>query len=180
MPDIQGEAARRFMSADWLTDANEADRRAVFAVLNEAPAPAGTRLLEQGKANSRLVFLIAGEATVDRVRSDGRTEAIATLQAPTVFGTTSFFRPEKTPSFNVRALAGVQTLTLDRDDYGRLRRDNPRAAEALAVDALRTLADRFEELDRLFSEYIVKHPDERPKTTEWSGFRARLFEEHGV
>ena len=42
-----------------------------------------------------------------------------------------------------------------------------------APDAVRTLSERFDELDHAFSAYMARHPE----FTEWAGFRARLFEE---
>jgi hypothetical protein len=97
------------------------------------------------------------------------------LHAPSVFGTTSFFTPEA-PTVSVRAATEVWLLTLYHPAHDRLRRDDPQAAEALAVATIRVLSERFNQLDRLFSDYMFAHPD-HPKTTEWAGFRARLFEE---
>ena len=57
----------------------------------------------------------------------------------------------------------------------RSSRDNPRAAEALALAAVRTLAERFELLDKRLSDTLASHSDDHPKVTEWSGFRARIW-----
>jgi CRP-like cAMP-binding protein len=176
MVRIESEAAGRFLASPLLADAADAVRRAVLAVLAEDRAPAGTVLLAQGRANDRLWFLIEGSAAVERKRPDGRTEAIARLAAPTVFGTTSFFSPT-IPSFSVRAVTDVWVLTLSRADHDRLRREDPHAAEALALAALRVLAERFDGLDRLVSDSLANQPDGSPKVTEWAGFRARLFSE---
>jgi CRP-like cAMP-binding protein len=176
MVRTETEAAERFLAAPLLAEVDEEARRAVLDVLVEDQAPAGSVLLSQGQKNDRLWFLIGGSARVDRKRPDGRAEVIATLAAPTVVGTTSFFTPN-VPTFSVRAVNDVWLLTLSHPDHERLRRDNPHAAEALALAALRVLCERFDELDRLFTASLSQHPDGHPKVTEWAGFRARLFEE---
>ena len=37
--------------------------------------------------------------------------------------------------------------------------------------------ERFDMLDKRVSDYLAGHGDEPPRATEWSSFRARLFEE---
>jgi CRP-like cAMP-binding protein len=174
MTMVQVETAERFLSAAVLESFDPAVRRAVLDVLVEERVPAGTVLLAQGQPNDHLSFLTSGSATIERSRSEGSTEKLATLVSPSVFGTTSFFG-SNAPTFTVRAATEVGLLTLYHPAHERLRRENPRAAEALAVAAVRVLSERFDELDRMFSDYMHRHPDS--KSTEWAGFRARLFEE---
>ncbi len=71
-------------------------------------------------------------------------------------------------------------LSLYHPAHEALRTANPRAAEALAVAVLRALSERFDLMDRLFSDYMARHPDESSRMSEWAGFRARLFDESGV
>jgi CRP-like cAMP-binding protein len=173
---VKGDAAERFLAAPWLADVDPELRRALLDRLEEHRAPAGAVLLAQGRPIEHLSFLIDGIATIDRTFPDGRKETLATLHAPAIFGTTSFFRPNQ-PTFSVRATADVRLLTLDHPAHDRLRRENPEAAEALALASLRVLAERFDLLDQRVSEYLAQHSDDHPKVTEWAGFRARLFEE---
>ena len=74
----------------------------------------------------------------------------------------------------------VWLLNLDHAAHERLRRIDLRAAEQLAVAAVRVLADHFDLLDHRISAYLAEHPDDHPKATEWSDFRARLFEESNL
>ena len=173
---VQGDAAERFLSTPLFGDVAPECRRAVLAALVEDRMPAGSVLLAQGQPNDHLSFLIAGSATIERARADGPPEPLATLHAPSLFGTTSFFTPGA-PTVSVRAATEVWLLTLYHPAHESLRRDNPRAAEALAVVAVRVLSERFDELDRAFSAYVHGHPDDPPRVDEWAGFRARLFEE---
>ena len=171
---VEAEAAERFLSAPLLGEVDPGSRRAVLKALVEERASAGSVLLGQGQPNDHLSFLIGGSATIDRKRPDGRTEVLATLNAPSVFGTTTFFNPEP-PTFAVKAVTDVWLLTLYHPAHDRLRREHPAAAEALALATVRVLSERFHELDRAFSAYMARHPE----FTEWAGFRARLFEEPG-
>lgn len=176
---VKAEAAERFLATPVLIDVDPESRRAILEILVESQAAAGAVLLEQGQPNDHLSFLIDGTATIERAHPGGRTEFLARITAPSVFGTISFFRPDP-PTVTVRATSEVSVLTLDHPAHERLRRDNPRAAEALALAAVRTLAERFDLLDKRVSDSLAQHAADHPKVTEWSGFRARLFEESNM
>lgn len=178
MARVSTDAAERFLAAPLLAEMGDPDRRAVLDAVTERREPDGAPLLGAGRPNDRLWFLVEGAVTVEHAGPDGRPEAVATLAAPSLFGTTSFFSP-RPPSFGVRAAGAVVLLTLTRGDYDRLRRDHPTAAEALSRATLRVLSERFDDLNRMFTEYADHHPD-ADRVTEWAGFRARLFEEPGV
>jgi CRP-like cAMP-binding protein len=172
---VSTAAAERFLAAPFLAGVDPALRSALLALLSEERAAARTVLLAQGQPNDHLSFLIEGTITIERVFPEGQKETVTTLSAPAVFGTTSFFRPTA-PSVSVVATTDVWFLTLYHPAHEQLRRENPRAAEALALAAVRVLAERFDVLDKRVSDYLARH-DDPPKATEWSSFRARLFEE---
>jgi CRP/FNR family transcriptional regulator, cyclic AMP receptor protein len=176
---IDAEATQRFMDAPWLGEVDADGKRAILDSLVEARAPAGATLLEQDQPNDHLSFLIAGQAEIQRTFDGGRREVITTIAAPSVFGTTSFFRPDP-PSVGVRATSDVWMLSLYHPAHEALRRENPRAAEALTVAILRALSERFDMMDKLLSDYITRHRGESSRTSEWAGFRARLFDERGL
>jgi len=176
---VSTAAAERFLAAPVLAGVDTAARLALLNVLLERRAPAGSILLRQGEPNDHIAFLIEGAATVYRTKPPGDEETLVNLNAPTLFGLTSFFRPAP-PGFSVRATADSWLLNLDHDAHELLRRVDLRAAEQLAVAAVRVLTDHFDMLDRRISAYMDEHSDDAPKVTEWSNFRARLFEETNV
>lgn len=176
---IDARANERFMAAPWLAEVDRETKKAILNALVEARAPAGATLLEQGQPNDHLTFLIEGSATIERSFRNGRRERLTTLTAPAVFGTTSFFQPEP-PRVTVRATSDVWMLSLYHPAHETLREANPRAAEALALAVVRALSERFDLLDQLFSESMAHSPEGAPPTSEWAGFRARLFEERGL
>lgn len=172
------DAAERFLSGPLLAEVDDGARLALSLALVEARAPSGSRLIEEGRPNERLWFLIEGTAAVVR-RVDGEERSIARIEAPGIFGATTFFRPTP-PTASIRATSDVALLTLDHDAHDRLRRDEPRAAEALTLATVRALAERFDRLDLRVSAYIASHADDHPRANEWASFRARLFEEPDI
>lgn len=172
-------AAERFLAFPWLAEMDSASLQAVLNVLIEKKAPAGAILLAQGQPNDHVSFLIEGTAFVSRVLENGRTESLTTLTAPSVFGLTSFFRPQP-PGFSVKADKEVWYLTLDHHAHGLLRRADPKAAEGLAFAAARVLADRFDLMDKKVSALMAEHPEDSSKNTEWAEFRTRLFDEASI
>ncbi|WP_406698849.1 cyclic nucleotide-binding domain-containing protein [Singulisphaera sp. Ch08] len=176
---VKADVAEQFLAAPLLVDVDLDARRALLAILEESHSPANAVLLEQGEPNDHLSFLIEGSAVIERSLPGGRKETLAHLTAPAVFGTTSFFRPTP-PTITVRAATDVCILTMGHPAHEKLRRDNPRTAEALALAVVRVLAERFDLLDKRVSDFLAQHADDQPKTTEWSGFRARLFEDSNI
>jgi CRP/FNR family transcriptional regulator, cyclic AMP receptor protein len=176
---IDAEATKRFMAAPWLVEVDPEVKMAISSALIEARAPAGATLLEQGQPNDHLTFLIEGTAELVRIQASGRREVITHLTAPAMFGTTSFFQP-KAPTVRVQATSEVWMLSLYHPAHDALRAANPRAAEALALAVVRALSERFDLIDKLFTEFTARHSDAPPRKSEWAGFRSRLFEEPGV
>jgi CRP/FNR family transcriptional regulator, cyclic AMP receptor protein len=177
MIDIQ--ASERFMAAPWLGEVDSETKRAILTALVEAKAPSGAILLAQDQPNDHLSFLIEGTASIERILAGDRCEAITVLQAPAVFGSTSFFRPQP-PSVSVRATSDVWLLSLYHPAHEALRAANPRAAESLALAVLRALSERFDLMDKYIVDFLSRHRNEPAKSSEWAGFRARLFEEPGL
>ena len=173
---VSREAAKQFLASSWLTEMEPGSREALLGVLQEHRAEANSALLERGRSNDRVGFLLEGTLQVTRPNPHDQPEILCNIAAPSMFGLTSFFRPNP-PDFTIRALTPVRFLTLDHTSHERLRREHPRAAEQLAVAAVQILADRLDILDQRITNDLADHPDDHPRVTEWSAFRARLFED---
>jgi CRP-like cAMP-binding protein len=174
VPMLSREAVEEFLSAPWLAELDTAARHALMNVMEEHHSPVGELLLDQGQPNDQIIFLMKGVVSVDRKHPDGRTEKILTLDAPSIFGLTSFFRPTP-PNFSVKAKSPVWYLTLDHPAHNLLRKVDVRASEQLALACVRVLSERFDLLDRRLSENLAGRPSSDPKVTEWAQFRARLL-----
>jgi len=166
----------RFLDSPFLAGVEETSRLAIFRALAEAPAPSGFALLERGKPNDRLWFVLGGSVAIERPGSDGRVDVLATLSGPAIYGTTTFFRGTAL-SATIRATTDLVVGTLDHRAHERLRRDDPRAAEELALSVVRVLSERFDMLDARLSALMAGQDDDHPRASEWGNFRARLFEE---
>jgi CRP-like cAMP-binding protein len=169
-------AASRFLSTAHLPELEFASREALLKVLEEHVAPAGTKLLEPGVRYDRVGFLLEGTLEVTLVDRRGRLHDLGKIEAPSLFGLSSYFR-SKPPDFALATLTHVHYLTLDHAGHDRLRREEPAAAEQLALAAIHVLADRIDNLDRIVSDELAGHPDDHPRVTEWATFRARLMED---
>ncbi len=173
-------AAQRFLAGPLLAELDDDARLALSHALREQQVAAGTVLISEGKPNDRLWFLIEGSAAVLR-RDVTDPKPIARLEAPGIFGATTFFRPANATA-SIKTTTPVSLLTLDHESYEQLRTSSPRAAEALALATVRVLSDRFDVLDARLNEFIASHrANGNPKVAhEWADFRARLFEEPNI
>ena len=176
---VSPAASERFLSFPWLNEMDSATLEADLNVMVESRATTGTTLLAQGQPNDHIAFLIEGSAAVTRVTEAGTIQALTVLTAPSVFGLTSFFRPQP-PGFSVQADSPVWVLTLDHHAHDLLRRADRKAAEGLALAAIRVMADRFDLMDHRITALMEEHPEDHPKATEWAEFRTRLFDEASI
>lgn len=173
---VSPEASDRFLAAPFLSDLDSTARAAVLNVLTEHRDRAGTVLLEQGKPNDRIFFLLEGSVGIERAQPGRKTEWVLNLPAPNAFGEVSFFQ-RKAQIVSVRCATDIHYLTLDRHAHELLRRADPRTSEELAYAALRVLAEHFDLIDQRVAEILSRQPDPQPVQTEWTRFRARMFGE---
>ena len=165
-----------FLASPLLKEVGDESRRAIASRLEPGAARPGAVLLEQGRPNDRLWFVGDGSLAIERQRKGGPLDLLATLAGPAIFGTTTFFR-STVPSATIRAITALPYWTLDREAHEELRKDDPRAAEALALALVRVLSDRFDLLDLKISGLMAEHAHDHPKASELATFRARLFED---
>jgi CRP-like cAMP-binding protein len=171
---ISKQAAERFLASNWLGEMDQGSRKAILTFLDEHRARMGAILLDDKRSNDRIFFLLEGELVVIR-----NGETLASIIAPTMFGLTTFFRAVP-PYYMARATTALWYLTLDRAAHERLREENPRVAEQLALAAVHILSDRLETIDRRISDQLKQGSSAGRSDTEWSSFRARLFEESAI
>ncbi len=179
MITIPTDSCARFIESPWLAGVDASIRLTIARALDERTEPAGTTLLDQDRPNRRLWFVASGSVVVERSHGGSRPEVLARLDDPAIYGTTTFFRASL-PTMTLRATTPIRGWTLDRASYDRLRAEHPEASEALALDVVRVLSERFDQLDRRLAGLMADHDADRPRQTEWASFRSRLFEEPPV
>lgn len=150
----------------------------LLGYLEPVDAPSGTSFLRQGSPNDRLWFLIKGTASIERTWQ-GKTLPVANLTAPGIFGATTFFQPTNA-TVTIQATSDSTLLTLSHPAHERLRTENPRAAEALALATVRVLAERFDLLDQRMTEFFNTQVSDQVRENEWAKFRTRLFEKPNI
>lgn len=176
---ISSAAREEFQAAPWLTALDATARLALLNVLEEHRVAPGAELLVQGQPNDRIIFQLQGTTLATRHYDGHRDELRAELASPAVFGEISFFRP--TPGLaTVRATTPVWFLTLNHQGHEAFRRADPGSAEQFTLALLRVLAERFEVIDHQVTAFLAEHSDHHPRASEWSDFRARLFEESNI
>src|SRR4051812_27728846 len=154
MATIATVQSEQFLASPLLTGADDEARRVIFRFLVENSAPAGTPLLIQGKPNDKLWFVLGGSIAIERKQPDGRGDVLASFSGPAIFGTSTFFR-SSAPSATVRATSDLTVWTLDHRSHSQLRREHPRAAEALSLEVVRVLSERFDQLDARLAEIMA-------------------------
>ena len=185
MPIPSTQPADPTRAIPFLDGMNDESRATLASYLTENRVSAGQTLLAQGQPNDRLWFLVTGTVQIERTISGGKPEVLASLPAPSVFGTTTFFRPTTPASATLRAESELHLWTLDRASQERIRREDPRTAEALATAIIIILSERFDLLDRRLTGLMAEHAANpsavrRPAASELAAFRTRLFEEPGL
>lgn len=166
-----------------LGDLEARSRVRLTALLQEVRVEANAPLLVQGQQNDRLWFVATGTVAIERTAADGHSEVLATLAAPAIFGTTTFYRPDTPASATIRAVESLHLWTLDRESDDQLRRDDPRTAEDLNRAIIRILSERFDLLDGRLAKLMTQpEPSNhaQPVRSELAAFRTRLFEEPGI
>jgi CRP-like cAMP-binding protein len=173
---VKDEAARPWLESPLLAGVETRARRAIARHLVGERVEPGVTLLRQGVANLRLWFVVEGGVAIERKRPDGKVDLITSLSGPALFGTTTFFG-STAPSMTIRATSALTVWTLDHAGHEALRRDDPSAAESLALAVVRVVSERFDLLDQKLGEFIAEHAQDHPKATELAEFRSRLFDD---
>jgi SulP family sulfate permease len=110
----------------------------------------GTVLYRQGDAADEIDLVAAGRLVIDLVVSGGQTLRVRSITTHSVIGEMGFFR--RVPrSATVLAEGPVTLFTLRRDQFDRMRREQPALAIAFDEFLLRSLSDRLILTDRMIA-----------------------------
>ncbi len=176
---IDPEATQRFMAAPWLGEVAPDDKRAILASLVEGRAPARAILLEQDQPNDHLSFLIAGTAQIERTFENGSTRGDHHDHGAVGLRHDVVLPARAAVGGRPRHVRCLGALAVSPGTRGAAARESPGRRGPGRGDPPR-LSERFDLMDRLLSEYFTRHRDETSRTSEWSSFRARLFDESGL
>jgi CRP-like cAMP-binding protein len=137
----------------------------------------GDLVLRQGDRSQDLWVVLEGRCEV--VFENAGAEAqepivLATLEAMSHFGEMSFFH-DAPHSASVRAKTDVRLLRLTRSQFDDLLRAHSTVACKLAVNVVRSLAERMRRMDQWVVE--LKNASSRGQNVaEWAELQEKLFE----
>jgi len=158
-----------------LAQLQEPELRQLAEIATSEHYPAGETILRQGKISQNLWVVLTGICEVCK-QVPGRNEVVlAELQQYQSFGEMSFF-DEAPHSASVRAKTSVTLLRITRPAFEALLENPGPAANKLALNVVRTLADRLRRMDDWVLDLVTNNPPNKAeKDREWGRFQAKLF-----
>ena len=131
-------------------------------------------ILREGKSTQYLWIIVRGRCQVVKETKTGDRE-LAVLESCAVFGEMSFFNPAP-HSASVRAVTNVEIMRLSRESYDELEQSGSTAAAKIAVNTVKVLAERLQQMDE-FTGRLVDQLDVSGHKKEWWDFRSKLYSE---
>jgi CRP/FNR family transcriptional regulator, cyclic AMP receptor protein len=148
------------------------DLNAIAGACTDASYAAGQTILQEGEVSRALWLLLDGTAEVDLEVPKAGERVIAELNAPSIFGESSFFHSHP-HSATVKSRTATRLLRLDRTRFDQLVSENNVAALRLGVKAAEILAGRLFQTDR-FVEKILESQMDVKIHTAWRHLRDGL------
>ena len=134
----------------------------------------GETILREGKSTQYLWIIVRGRCQVVKATNTGDRE-LAVLESCAIFGEMSFFNPAP-HSASVRAVTNVEIMRLSRESYDELEKTGSTAAARIAVNTVKVLAERLQQMDE-FTGRLVDQLDISGHKKEWWDFRSKLYSE---
>ena len=124
---------------------------APLAVMKEGKA--GDFIIQEGECVENVYVLLSGQATVLRVRPDGKKVSIDQVGKDDLLGEVTFFK--NTPaSASVQATAPFRALQFNQKDFHRLLDDNPPLGLKIYKKFSRVLSVRIKKRLAQLVEYL--------------------------
>ena len=130
--------------------------------------------MREGNSTQHLWIIIRGRCQVVKATKTEERE-LAVLEAAAVFGEMSFFNPAP-HSASVRAVTNVEIMRLSRESYDELEKSGSTAAAKIAVNTVKVLAERLQQMDE-FTGRLVDQLNVSGHKKEWWDFRSKLYSE---
>lgn len=137
---------RRLSVADLALDSDRASGAtglpdAVLGLLASTTVEAGTLIIERGQPSDSLLYMVSGRASVFTNAADGSLHRLRQLSGPSWLGEIGFLR--RAPrSADVIADTSVELVSLERDEFERMRDSNPELIIAILDDIAMEISDR--------------------------------------
>jgi len=129
---------------------SEEQRRSLLATARRHRYAAGEVVFHEGDPADSLHMIESGRVSVGLTTNYGSQVTFAIESQGEVFGELALLSTDSRRTATVTALERTETLVIQRDDFDRLRTDQPQVTEAL----LRILATRVRMLSERLSEAL--------------------------
>lgn len=150
------------------------EREQVLERLEHVSFSEGETILREENSTQNLWIIVRGRCQVVKATKTGARE-LAVLESCAVFGEMSFFNPAP-HSASVRALTNGEIMRLSRESYDELEISGSTAAAKIAVNTVKVLAERLQQMDE-FTGRLVDQLDVSGHKKEWWDFRSKLYSE---
>jgi CRP/FNR family transcriptional regulator, cyclic AMP receptor protein len=169
MPLTEADLARCPIFQDMTTS----ERLAVLDLVEYQTCPAESTILREGEQVQLLWVILRGRCRVIKTMKAGTLQELAVLEPGAIFGEMSFFNPAP-HSASVVALTEVELLRLTRRHYDRLELISARAAQKIALNTVKTLAERLRKMDEWMCD-VIDRPESAGHREEWQEFQKKLY-----
>ena len=152
------------------------EREELEELLEPAGFEAGETIFEEGGPEERLYVITAGTVEVHKMVLPGRSQRLATIDAPTVVGEMGLLT-EPRAAASVEARTPIQAYAIDRDRFlERLDDDSPAACKVVH-EIGRTLANRMARTNETIADIIGQLEAASGEATDLDVFQDRLIRE---
>ena len=129
---------------------SEEQRRSLLATARRHRYAPGEVVFHEGDPADSLHMIESGRVSVGLTTSYGNQVTFAIQSQGEMFGELALLSPDSRRTATVTALERTETMVIHRDDFDRVRRDQPQVTEAL----LRILAARVRVLSERLTEAL--------------------------
>jgi CRP-like cAMP-binding protein len=154
---------------------NDDEREELEELLEPASFEAGETIFEEGGPEERVYIITSGTLEVHKMVLFGRSQHLATVEAPTVVGEMGLLTEPKAAA-SVEARTPVEAYSIDRDRFLEMLDVDSPAACKVVYEIGRTLATRMAKTDASIAD-IIGRLEGADGPTDFEIFQDRLV--HG-
>jgi CRP-like cAMP-binding protein len=151
---------------------NDDEREELEELLEPASFEAGETIFEEGGPEERVYIITSGTLEVHKMVLFGRSQHLATVEAPTVVGEMGLLTEPKAAA-SVEARTPVEAYSIDRDRFLEMLDVDSPAACKVVYEIGRTLATRMAKTDASIAD-IIGRLEGADGPTDFEIFQDRL------
>ena len=115
---------------------------------------AGKFVVQEGKVNDRIYFIISGSVEVVKVCEDGGYRLLTTMGEGDTFGEWSLMAPPHLTSVSVKVTQPAQVLVLSREDFDKFAQEEPTIALKVIYGVIGSVWTSIREVEGILKECL--------------------------